>query len=69
MTLQVRRPDGRMATNLKPITRTTIKIQEHPEVRQLEAQRQMIEALASTKAQVQNTGRIDFMDASSWVGS
>ena len=69
MTLQVRRPDGRMATNLKPITRATIKIQEDPEVKKLQAQREMIEALASTKAQQQNTGRIDFMDASSWVGS
>ena len=69
MTLQVRRPDGRMATNLKPITRATIKIQEDPEVKKLQAQREMIEAMASTKAQQQNTGRIDFMDASSWVGS
>ena len=69
MTLQVRRPDGRMATNLKPITRATIKIQEDPEVKKLQAQREMIEALASTKAQAQNTGRVNFMDASSWVGS
>ncbi len=69
MTLQVRKPDGTMATNLKPITRATIKIQEDPEVKKLEAQRQMIEAMASTKAQSQNTGNLQLMDASSWVGS
>ncbi len=69
MTLQVRKPDGRMATNLKPITRASIKIQEDPEVKKLEAQRQMIEAMASMKAQAQNTGNLQLMDASSWVGS
>ena len=33
MTMQVRKPDGTMATNLKPITRASIKIQENPEVK------------------------------------
>ena len=69
MTLQVRKPDGRMATNLKPITRASIKIQEDPEVKKLQAQREMIEAMATMKAQSQNTGNIQLMDASSWVGS
>mgnify|MGYP003664161404 FL=1 len=69
LTMQVRKPDGTMATNLKPITRATIKIQEDPEVKKLEAQRQMIEAMASTKAQSQNTGNLQLMNASSWVGS
>ena len=69
MTMQVRKPDGTMATNLKPITRASIKIQENPEVKKLEAQRQLIDAMASTKAQSQNTGRINFVDASSWVAS
>lgn len=69
MTLQVRKPDGTMATNLKPITRATIKIQEHPEVKQLEAQRQMIEAMSANRTQAQNTGNLKLMNASSWVGS
>ena len=69
LTLQVRKPDGTMATNLKPITRCSIKIQENPEVKLLEAQRNMIEAMSATRTQAQNTGRINFVDASSWVGS
>ena len=69
MTLQVRKPDGTMATNLKPITRATIKIQEDPEVKKLQAQRQMIEAMSANRTQAQNTGNLQFMDASSWVGS
>lgn len=69
MTMQIRKPDGTMATNLKPITRATIKIQEDPEVKKLEAQREMIEAMASIKAQQQNTGNLKLMNASSWVGS
>ena len=69
MTLQVRKPDGTMATNLKPITRATIKIQEDPEVKKLQAQREMIEAMSANRTQAQNTGNLQFMDASSWVGS
>ncbi len=69
LTVQVRKPDGTMATTLEPITRATIKIQEDPEKKREESQRQMIEALSQVRTQAQNTGNPVVMDASSWVGS
>ena len=69
LTIQVRKPDGTMATTLEPITRATIKIQEDPEKKREESQRQMIEALSQVRTQAQNTGNPVVMDASSWVGS
>ncbi len=69
MTIQVRKPDGTMATNLKPITRCTVKLQEDPEIKKITLQRELIEAMQSTKAQAQNTGQIQFVDANAWTGS
>ena len=69
MTLEVRKPNGEMATSLEPITRATIKIQQDPEVKKLEAQRQLIESLSEIRTQAQNTGQIKLMTQQSWVGS
>tara|TARA_R110002033_G_scaffold119154_1_gene162606 strand:+ start:743 stop:3103 length:2361 start_codon:yes stop_codon:yes gene_type:complete len=69
MTLEVRKPNGEMATSLEPITRATIKIQQDPEIKKMEAQRQLIEQLSEIRTQGQNTGQIKLMNQQSWVGS
>tara|TARA_R110000824_G_scaffold242352_4_gene431051 strand:- start:62 stop:2485 length:2424 start_codon:yes stop_codon:yes gene_type:complete len=69
MTLEVRKPNGEMATSLEPITRATIKIQQDPEIKKLEAQRELINSLSEIRTQAQNTGQIKLMNQQSWVGS
>ena len=69
MTLQVRKPDGKMAVSLQPITRATIKIQQDPEVRAMARQNDLINALQRNKASSQNTGGVPSMNKPDYVGS
>ena len=69
LTLQVRKPDGTMATSLQPITRATIKIQQDPDIKMAERQNEMIEALQRRQGANQDTGIVKSMDKPKWVAS
>lgn len=69
MTVQVRKPDGKMAVSLQPITRATIKIQQDPEVRAMKRQNELLEMIQRNKASAQSTGQILSMNKPSYVGS
>jgi hypothetical protein len=69
LTLQVRKPDGTMATSLQPITRATIKIQQDPDIKMAERQNEMIETLQRRQGANQDTGIVKSMDKPKWVAS
>jgi hypothetical protein len=69
LTMQVRKPDGKMAVSLQPITRATIKIQQDPEVRAMARQQQLIDAIQRQKGANQDTGSIPSFNKPSYVGS
>jgi hypothetical protein len=53
LTIQVRQPDGTLATTLKPITRTTIKIRENPQNKEMEKMEKMLEMMERKASQNQ----------------
>lgn len=69
MTVQVRKPDGKMAVSLQPITRATIKIQQDPEIKAMRRQEELLDVLQRNKASAQSTGQIASFNKPSYVGS
>lgn len=53
LTIQVRQPDGTLATTLKPITRTTIKFRESPLNKEMEKMEKMLEMMERKASQNQ----------------
>ena len=53
LTIQVRQPDGTLATTLKPITRTTIKFRENPQNREMEKMEKILEMMERKASQNQ----------------
>ena len=53
LTIQVRQPDGTLATTLKPITRTTIKIRENPQNKEMAKMEKMMEMMERKASQNQ----------------
>ncbi len=53
LTLQVRQPDGVMATSLQPITRATIKIQQNPQTLELNKMEKMMDRMERIMSQNQ----------------
>ena len=53
LTIQVRQPDGTLATTLKPITRTTIKIRENPHNKEMVRMEKMLELMERKASQNQ----------------
>ena len=53
LTVQIRQPDGTLATTLKPITRTTIKFRENPLNKEMEKMEKMLEMMERKASQNQ----------------
>ena len=53
LTVQVRQPDGTLATTLKPVTRTTIKFRENPQNKEMEKMEKILDMMERKASQNQ----------------
>ncbi len=54
LTIQVREPDGTMATTLQPVSRATIKIQQNPKMEEINKQEKLLDRMERMMSQNQN---------------
>ena len=55
LTIQVREPDGRLATSLQPVSRATIKIQQNPQTTELNKMEVMLSRMERLMSQNQKS--------------